>query len=205
MKKLLALALGLATLLLMGNAYALPIAQVSDLDEYGLTTGLIADYAKDGVPDTNNKLEHINNGDYWFADWMELGKYDWPDADGSGGGYSGNSVSLVVTPASSQSSSGTFSFDSSAWDIYSDMMIVLKSGAIKVDDPNSDKDLQYKWFAYLLKDGIYQGDWNYPMQKNISHLSVYGRGRSIPEPANMLLLGTGLLGLAGISRRKFKK
>ena len=38
----------------------------------------------------------------------------------------------------------------------------------------------------------------------ISHISIYGTHCSVPEPFTMLLLGLGLVGLAGVGR-KFKK
>ena len=39
----------------------------------------------------------------------------------------------------------------------------------------------------------------------ISHISLYGAETAIPEPATMLLLGSGLIGLAGFARKRFKK
>ena len=44
----------------------------------------------------------------------------------------------------------------------------------------------------------------WPAEGAISHVSLYGE-RSVPEPATMLLLGTGLVVLAGFGRKKFLK
>ncbi|MFH2058688.1 MAG: PEP-CTERM sorting domain-containing protein [Pseudomonadota bacterium] len=42
----------------------------------------------------------------------------------------------------------------------------------------------------------------WPGNGGISHVSLFGGGTPVPEPATMLLFGLGLLGVAGVSRRK---
>lgn len=112
------------------------------------------------------------------------------------------------SPANGQS--GSWSLDSSVWDLYTSVMLIFKSG--------SGTTL----VGYLVKDDFTSGSWSSPFRypqfsgpgmadkkgnaknpKAVSHISFYGRGEAtdVSEPNGLLLLGLGLLALVGIRRR----
>ncbi len=182
----------LTTLLSVGaHAYSLP----TDV------SGAIQ--SQDGPFDSNNNsLSEINSlAMFGFDDWVDLANYEWNEGE-TGELFGPVDIGLAVTPTSGQANSGTYAFNANVWNIYSDIIIVLKDGGL----PGGNAPSVY-WMAYLLDNGNYSGTWTYPEGKDTSHLSVYGRvgGDQIPEPATMLLFGTGLIGLAGISIRRKKK
>ena len=186
----------LAGIFLVAGAYALPISDKNDVSG--------ASAAIDGLPDDqNNHVNDLNSGPYWYTDWVDLQKFDFGDLAGDPPKMTTYvDIGLVVTPKY-QANSGNYSFDADAWSTYSHIMIVLKDGAvINPDDSNT-----YYWFAYLLNEGVNSGTWTYPKEKEISHLSVYGSttGVPVPEPATILLLGAGLLGLVGYNRKRFNR
>jgi hypothetical protein len=86
---------------------------------------------------------------------------------------------------------------------YTRLVLALRGGG---GGPNG---LQPIWAAFLLPDGVTSGDWEQYVaigenDKNLSHAILYGVPTPVPVPAALWLFGSGLLGLAGIARRRRK-
>ncbi len=158
---------------------------------------------KDGINKGNHIEISLNNTDdpfFRFDDWTLLQKQDAP--------WSSRILEIgskdigIVVGQDSGTKERTWEFDQSAWDEYDNLLIVLKGGVIK----EKEGDAKWWWFAYLLDNNQEpaSGTWDYPENKDLSHLSVYGAGTPAPVPSTLLLFGTSLVGLIGL-RRKLKR
>lgn len=91
------------------------------------------------------------------------------------------------------SSSGTWSVDSSYWSMFDEILLIFKGGNNSL-------------VGYLADDGATGGDWDSPFTdppfdltgntelQDVSHISYYGRGTpaEVPEPSLLVLLMLGL-------------
>ena len=110
---------------------------------------------------------------------------------------------MAATDNGGADDSGTWSFAQAVWELYQDVMIVLKTG--KNGDPPED----IRYAAYLLDNTVqptsgtwYTGDGINGSGKQISHITLYARGTpgdtDMPEPSTALLV---LLVLGGLTLR----
>jgi len=81
----------------------------------------------------------------------------------------------------------------------------LNSGFYILGKYDADKAGALVWFV---DDAKYGDVFTLPARfndKGLSHLSVYSDGSPVPVPGTLILFGSGLVGLAGIARRKLRK
>jgi len=137
----------------------------------------------------NDSQKAMNSGAFFgISSWSLLEKAEDGDSDGL--------INLEVD--SPGDVSGSFSFDSSIWNEYEEIVVVLKGG--RTADGT-------KWSAYLLDQDVSDGFWifghgNKGQLKDLSHLSIYGsKAAVVPLPAAIWLFASGLFVLFAVKRR----
>lgn len=157
-------------------AHALPC-------DYGFVDGAQSGLEYDCKDATgNDSAAVLNAGDGFFdiTNWVLLDKSD-------NGDITPFDPELEVT-STDGNLSGTWSFKNSPWGMYSDILLIIKGGPI--------------FSAYKAISGDVSGEWAIGAgTPSLSHMSVYGGRTSVPEPATVLLLGSGLFG-AAVFRKK---
>ncbi len=180
--------------LLIGSASAAPFIQIGDDMLWDVSTQLIlnGDYWMIYDHPSNPKPEEISG---WVNGGETLVEVYKQDVGGSESGL----YALYYT-ANINEEGGTIVWDGPNW-----IDVNGTSAYLIVKDGNAVPSIYIFDLSGLGWDGrdtISLADF-WPTNGGISHVSIYDPPTTIPEPATMFLLGSGLIGLAGMIRQRF--
>jgi hypothetical protein len=149
-----------------------------------LVNSLITAYNEDNDPDVPAPVTYLSKYEIAFDDDADTSYWE----DGIDGGFT---VNFLTYNGDGEPISGTWSSSRITSLYYS-----IKTG--------TSFDLYY--VATLTLGTAYTWDTTGLSDKGLSHLTFWTPDSSpVPEPATMLLFGTGLAGIAGVVRKKVRK